>query len=326
MLTTLLAAVAIAPPFQMPTLDTFDGKTWAGVQVGITTDSELKKMFKTEKGAFRPEAIVLDKGERGGTRVEAVMQGRGGKALVQGFRLSWNPPEAADRLTRGFPTAPILLYPRERYEDWAIAAYPDRGIALFVTHTERNPDVESALLCSPDALRAALRGYDDRRTDVVEYRDPYEGKPKVMEFGSVGVSYSVSGIKLLDERYDRDDFEREMQRLRGGGTLRYRYGARSGSIRLSVSCSYNAAKGGRVSVTARGEGSTHYGPVSADASNSREVGKGQTYLQYSSLASGVLRELEDKLEYLISRQGPPPIESFRYSAWSNVIEVACPRK
>lgn len=327
MLLGLVAILAVgAPPaFELPPLEQFDGKAWAGIQVGVTTDSELKKLYKTDKGAFRPEAIVLDKGELGSTRVEAVMLGRGAGAKVQGFRLSWKPVESLDRITRGLPSAPLLLYPRERYEDWAIAAYPDRGIALFVTHTERNPDVEAAVLCTPDALRFALRGYDDRKSEITEYRDPYEGKPKVMEFGSTSVKFNVTGIQILDQRADRDDLTHMLERVRGGGTMRYRPGA-TGSVQLTVTCPYDATRGGRVTVSAHAQGSTNYGRFSADAADSMDLGKNQSTLRYLSLANSVVRDLEDKVQETVSKQGPPPVESFRYAAWANVTEVACPRK
>jgi hypothetical protein len=336
MLSFCMAVILLAkedPPFfNPPAYESFDGQTWASVELAKTTDAGLKKMYRTSKGAMRPEGILLTQPKDSSILVDALLLGRGKDAKVSGFRVNYlNQRPPIDSLCKGFNEAPVMLYPRVRYEDWAVAAYPKRGVAFFLEHAGDGPSVEWAIVTRPESLEPALGQLGMDKSDVVEYIDPYRDLPKLMEFGYVSVSYSTSGIDVRDKNRDRDDLESDMKRIRANDYVNYHYGS-AGAFTLSVSANYSAKNGGRVTVSGTLTGRTNYGKVTVSSEAHKDMEKTRSdqdpprYIRYRSLAQDVISDIESKIRDAIAKQGPPPIESFRYADWLSVLSRAMPAK
>ena len=92
-------------------IESFDGRSWGGLTIGQSTTDDIKRAYATSKGAIRPEAMLLPQPEGSGVRVDALMHGRGGGSVLQGFRVAYadGAPilrDLADRLKQ----EPLLRY------------------------------------------------------------------------------------------------------------------------------------------------------------------------------------------------------------------------
>lgn len=336
MLTLCLVAALAAPVdpgyFTVPAYSSFDGRTWGGLEISRTTDAELKKLYKTSKGAMRPEGILLTQPDSANYRVDALLKGRGKDARLNGIRINYRGAEPSlEALCQDLPGAPAMFFPKTRYEDWAVAAYPQRGVAFFLDRASDHPVVEWALVSNPDTLLSALQGLGVESSEVVEYVDPYRDLPRLLELGTVSVSFHFDGIQAEDRDQDRDDLERAMKRMKAHDLVHYRSGKR-GTFSLAIDASYTVKDGGRVRVTGDLEGFTNYGHVAVHSESARDLKKPRSgenpprYVRYMSIAEDVISDIEDKIREAIEAQGPPPIQSFRYADWTDLVFRAAPAK
>jgi hypothetical protein len=65
--------------FSPAPLDTFRAGSFSGIRIGTDRDKDIKQKFKTEKGAIRPEALKLVADRPRDYRVDALLDGRGGR-------------------------------------------------------------------------------------------------------------------------------------------------------------------------------------------------------------------------------------------------------
>lgn len=313
--------------FEPQGLETFDGKTWSGLTIGQSTDGEIKKSWRTEKGAIRPEALVISQPD-GSPRIEALLAGRGSRAKLSGIRVTFpGGGPAPEFINRTFGTAPLVRYQSGRVEDWWVLAYPDRGVIFFVEGPEERARVRHAILADPERVQQALSLWSPEPTEVEPYIDPYEDQPRLALFGYTSVNFSLSGVRVEDQARERQDLEGALRGLRAGGTIRYRSGA-NGTMDLRISGNARSGRDGTLSVTANFRGATHYGEVRVEVSDSQTIPRrrdgGEPTLRYFSLVYDLLRELEDQVQRRIMAQGPPPIESRRLASWAGLMNAVAP--
>ena len=230
---TTAAARADAPYFAARGIETFDGVSWSGITLGVTTQEGVKQQFRNGRGRFMPAvpSVELRQEDRNAPwRVDALYPTRDKKATLEGICLTYRGDE------RSAPALPWLesalgegseeRFPAERFEDWRIVVYPERGVLLFVL----NDRVPMALLGAPDRIARAAGTLEREEPPVIERSDPHEGKPRVVKFDSVDVSLSLKDFRAKDESRVKRDLEEMLRRASAGGVLEFSYSG-SGSYR-----------------------------------------------------------------------------------------------
>lgn len=189
--TAVLALTWLAAPplFEVPVVGTFDGEGFGGIAFG-TTDAELKKQFLTTKSVVRPEALGLVSLDRENPRVHALLNGRGGKAQVTAFCLP-DVPLSPEDIGQAFEEDGLLLFERSRYQDWAVAAWPESG-AVMILLPDRS---RTLLLASPSKVSALVARLEDRETSIVRIEDPGEGWDGQAYVGRWTVDLSLPGSR-----------------------------------------------------------------------------------------------------------------------------------
>ncbi|MBS1719083.1 MAG: hypothetical protein JST35_01410 [Armatimonadetes bacterium] len=325
----LLAQTKEPALFSPPAFSTFDGKTYAGIELEVAMARDVLKIYKAFKGAFRGGAMLLNDGKLDGVKSETLNDRAGSKSKIIGFRLTYfGLGEDPEKFIKDLGQ-PTPFYAMKRYEDWRVLVWPEKGVALRTSMDSRGERVREAILTTPTRLQRGLTLLTKTDDGVQAYKDPFADQPRELEFGQVTVRFNVRGLKIQDEDGQRDEYERELRRLRAGNFLRYRRGT-GGTATLDVNCDYNPTRGGRLTVTARVQGRTVYGEVREEASLDRDIAKPKNgaqppvYVRFQNLADEVLRDLEDQLEQTIRRQGPPPLEVWQGRNWMEFLTEACP--
>ena len=64
--------------FDGSAFERFNGNEWNGLTLNTTTTADIKKQYRTSKGAARPEAMVLPQDRSSKVNVQTLTDGRGG--------------------------------------------------------------------------------------------------------------------------------------------------------------------------------------------------------------------------------------------------------
>ena len=156
------------------------------------TDSEIKRKFRVEKGAVRPEALkfVMEKG--GTTRVDALLDGRGGNAVMRAIRVQFlgRDPNLM-QLTDDWDERPEMFYQKGRTEDWHLEVFEKRGVIAVVLGPEMKSNVDFFLLMDPDRVPIVTRQFSDRPTRIERPADPGEGWDGVVSYRWITANVSV---------------------------------------------------------------------------------------------------------------------------------------
>ena len=310
--------------FVVPPLDSFDGARWGDIVFAQTTDGDMKKRYNTAKAEVRPEAIALRTNEAD-VEVEVLLDGRGDKARAAGILVKCKRPLLLADLERHLGDSEAR-YQRDRWEDWRVAAFASKGIAAVVANED---SVLALLLCTPDRLPSALRGFDPERTDVVRRPDPGERWDRVIRFGRVVMDMDVRSknrppaLGVRDLERIQDDATYDARRTRGKGTIAYERGE-SGVYTLTIRSGEWDDKGkATITVNASFRGETPYGEVTATGYASESVDR-----DYRNRIYRVIEKAMDILDTDVStktrRLGPPPMDSKRHEAWRMVLAVGAP--
>lgn len=325
-LATALATLVLAQKadFTVPPLATFDGVRWGGLVLGETTDGDLKKRFHTSKAESRPEALAIRTNEAD-IEVEVLLDGRGDKARASGILVKIKRPisfsDLASHLGGSEPR-----YLRDRWEDWRLAAFAERGIAALVMSEATVP---ALLLCAPERLPSALRGFTGEQTAVVRQPDPGERWDRVVLFGRVTLDMDIRSknrpatIAVRDLQRIEEDATYDARRARGKGNISYERGE-DGAYSLTIRSGEWDSKGkASISVTANFRGNTPYGEVVASGFATESVD--------SDYRNRIYRVIEKAMDFLdqdvsnkVRKLGPPPLESQRREAWRSVLAVGAP--
>lgn len=183
LLVSLLALLA-PNPLRPESIARFDGREWAGIRLNVDTDSDIKRAFRTEKGAVRPEALKIVTDRPRDVRVDALLDGRGGKAVVRTIRVDWmyDPPTVAE-LEDAYDEHAVDHYLPGRNEDWKLVAFPFRGVLGF----SFKGNMTAFFLTTPEGLRRALGDYQEKPTSIVPVPDPGAGWNRTVTFGDSSV-------------------------------------------------------------------------------------------------------------------------------------------
>jgi hypothetical protein len=145
----LAVVVAQASPVTIAPWGSFDGKTWAGIELG-TPERDLKRQFQNAKTEIADPASLRLRSDRRDWIVTTVFTEQGGKGSVVGIAVERERDALASLETLkgelGEPDG--VRYPDYRFEDWSIAYWKTKGIAAVVDRGA----VRKVLMASPEAL------------------------------------------------------------------------------------------------------------------------------------------------------------------------------
>ncbi len=306
----------------------FNGTTWNAISIGVTTDAEVKKLFKTDRKAIRPEALRLRQSP-GGPLVDALLDGRGAKAKVTAFRIEYPVPTRLDSLTKEIGEKPKLYYQRFRQERWHLAVFPTKGIVAVIQGLTDSPII---YLVGPSKIGQLVDDYSDKEEPVIVVKDPFAGQPRIAMFGSVRVSYNLKNIGIEDQEDDRKFLEKSLRNITARGVARFVAGE-SGEATAIVSTEYSRNKGGTITVSASFRSQTQYGSVYAFQTRSESLPESSTTvgaanlklragIAYAKALIGLQSALEETIYSNVMKQGPPPINLIRLNAWQKLLEDA----
>lgn len=302
-------------------LTSFDGKSWSGLTLGSHTDKDIKKLFQTDKGAVRPEALKLLTVKDSGVRVDALLDGRGEKAVMRAIRLEYDVPVALDKLTDDLGSQPTSLYMPERYEDWRVLSFEDRGVVAV----EMNGRITTFFLCAPSQVGYALKDFTTKENRISIPRDPGEGWDRIVRFSDTDSTVTIGSDKpdWMDSDWRRRlgrRLENEAESVRES-SLRYTSSANGSlSIRLS-SERFNKDGEANFTVNVSLSTTTPYGRFSQSASRSRKLGESFDR-KLVDLFEDAVQELGQDVRYAVQKLGPPAKESFRASALDRLMANA----
>ena len=344
-LSFLAAAAALIAPaaaaradavYFVPTgIETFDGTSWSGITLGMTTQEGIKQQFRNGRGRFMPALPSVELRQDDGStfpwRVDALYPTKDKQATLDAVSLTYRGEErgapSLSRLASALGEGGEERFPAERFEDWRIVAYPRRGVLLFVLG-DRVPLV---LLGAPERIARAAEMLEREAPPITERIDPHAGKPRVVQFDSVDVSLSLKDFRPRNESRLKRDLEELLRRASAGGVLEFSYSG-SGSYELSISGNKDEDKDRTGSVSCTITGETPYGPVRASSYESFKIKSRQSgedrYLEdtdYMDAVYEAMRSAERDIAGQVRRQGPPPIEEERREAWRRLIQICLSR-
>lgn len=299
--------------FSPAPLDLYRGGSYAGIRIGSDRDKDIKQKFKTEKGAIRPEALKLATDRPRDYRVDALLDGRGGDAVVRALRIEYKDDAPTPENLREWFGSPSELWPDERYEPWGLLAWPDRGVAAAIVRGE----VRVVYLGQPGPVEAAIKSWSDREPEVSPLPDPGEGWDRSVPFGSSfgNVSLGSNAPDGVNDNWKRSLETRINEMLQFSRSHQVAYDARStGTISWNVTTTrFSDGGSSDVSVTINLSSSTPYGPISASGSSSRRLGS-VTRDRVQRIADDAFANLERNAKSAVDRQKPPTAESYRQRA------------
>ena len=180
----VLLAVVAPDRISVPEVWRLNGSAFAGLTIGKSTDGEAKKRFATEKGAIRPEALRFTKAATNDPTIHALLDGRGAKAVIQGFWLDyWSKAISESDFVTQSHQEPETRFMSTRHEDWKWLHWPEKGVAAVLL----NGWVVGVLLADPNRIRRQLQYLSITLTPVVAVPDPGANWDRVATFGSVDV-------------------------------------------------------------------------------------------------------------------------------------------
>jgi hypothetical protein len=294
--------------FDLAKLPFYDGRGMDGVVFGQSSDKEMKKAFKTDKGAIRPEGLVIQ--NDGTRRVDALLDGRGGDAKAIGL---WIEPKVATEVgdvikelgdgERGYMT--------DRSSNWSIAAFPDRGIAVFGVREGNREYVDGVLLSDPARIKQLSRSFDTGETKIIDLREIFERKDPRVFIRAFDLSMTAKNIDVGDRNREEGLLESFASRRADTRNIVSGRGG-DGTINVTVAIDFE-----KVNVNVSLSGSNEIGKISASGSSSYKfrVERDVAYYRRDKVEDTVLDALNqalDSAENAIRNQKPPtPAEDRR---------------
>ena len=314
--------------FKVDEISSFDGKTWGGLTIGESTTADIKKQFKTSKGAIRPEAMLLPQPKNAPVRVDVLMIGRGADSVLSGFRVAYSDAGVdLKALSTALKLEPETYYPREHFDDWRMEAFPERGIVVFVEGSGRTERASLVLLCAPFHVRDVIAGCDHQPTRPRDILDVYPDDKRIVEIGNVSVDISCGkGIKLDKSDEVARNFERHFRRIRAPREIDIHSGS-TGTLSAKVDISFSA-KDSKATVNAAIDmaGTTQLGRVTASGQSSdtyREdslapvwYGSGKLERTVYDALDKVFAQMSDR----VRKQPLPTPAALRLRAWDTMID------
>jgi hypothetical protein len=323
----IFLALAAQDGIRVEPLSSFDGKKWSGLILGEQRDPDLKRLFKAGKGSVRGEGMLVPTRGSTGVRVDALLDGRGAKATLQAIRVEYkeNAPSIED-LVEELKEEPEVRFQTGRWEDWALLAFPNRGIIAVLKEVSRDrPVIDAFFLARPNAVKEALGSFSREETDVVEVPDPGFDWDRVVGFGEIEVQINQDATArlpadLTERSRDRlqDRVEDWLRDLRRGPVVydRLSRGRYLINVRLGA---FNDKGESRVSYSAKLNAGTPYGPIEVSAGNNRTIKD-----RYLTRISDDIEDLMDMIDRntveRVRKLGPPPANQKRDQAVEDLMD------
>jgi hypothetical protein len=309
-----------AQEFRPGPFERFDGTSWGGVELGVSTDGQLKRQFRTAKSPVRPEAIRLVTPRESGMTVDVLLNGRGDRAVAMAIRVEMAVMPSFDRW-EALAGAGRRVFPWMAFEPWQGRLWADRGLLAL---QRGGQNVIFLYPASRETVGALPWGTAMPRMTAVA--DPGRGWNRRLQFSDVDVRVSISGQnRPRDCARDTEDrvewrLEDAVRDFSRGGPVEYDL---RGTGRYEVVIS-----GGRFdnrgtatfTVTARVTGQTPYGTVEESVSDSARVGSGW-YSSLVNLGIDAIGNLERAVELRMGRLRPPTPQEMTDRQWGELMKV-----
>ncbi|MCU0316364.1 MAG: hypothetical protein MUC92_07210 [Fimbriimonadaceae bacterium] len=293
------------------------------------TDSEIKRKFRTTRGAIVPEALRLSTGESSAWIVDALLDGRGGNAKVRAVRLvprnlmtlSSVPSSDSLQLTRGWA--------KNRFTDYNLAADAERGILIHLNGDGQDPRVTAVYLGSATVMKLLSEDLVDEPTEIQPVPDPGARWDRMLEIGRTDVQVrfdSTNRPGSLSGRFPTDLEDDLSYELRRRNDVWFFERGTQGRITFRVSSGRFKENGeASFSVSATLESPSPYGTVSVSASQSGTF-RDDYRNRISRLVDRTLEELKDNAALRVRRLGPPRPESFESEVFVGIMELLTNRR
>ncbi|MGV3614541.1 MAG: hypothetical protein ACO1SV_04315 [Fimbriimonas sp.] len=209
--------VAQAQPLVVEPWATFDGKTWAGVALG-TSESDLKRQFKTGKTEIADPASVRIQSDRREWVISAILSATGGKGEVVGvaFEREKENLTSLDSLKKELGEPDGERFPEVRYGDWSVAYWNAKGIVATVDRGM----VRKLLIASPEAIASRVEGWPtsqarNREEALVEVGD-IDVRPQIKMKDGTAETLIGFQIQRVADRAFKDYDRKGWMPVRGG--------------------------------------------------------------------------------------------------------------
>ncbi|RYG35999.1 hypothetical protein EON81_11045 [bacterium] len=313
-LALVLLPLFASEPLEPAPLTRFNGASWSGIRLSESTDADIKRSYRTEKGAVRPEALKIVTDRPKDVRVDALLDGRGGKATVRAIRVEYafGAPTVDDLSDAFNETAEDYFLPG-RNDDWKLWAFPKQGVLAF----SLKGIVSTFYLATPEGVARVLSNYRDRQTPVVPVPDPGADWDRTVVFGDSDVTLFVGENSPGDlddstRRRIRDGVRDSIEGIRGRN-IRFsdrKNGTLVATLRTGKFNDEGAADG---TVALNLTVTTPYGRLERSVSKSKRI-RPRYRDAFLNLTDDALDALKTDLTEAIRRLGPPTPEKTRETA------------
>ncbi len=323
-------AVAAPAPLNPQPISQFDGRSWSGITLGVTTDDDLKKTFGVNKNPIRPEAVYVKTVADAPMRLDALLDGRGGKAKVTALRLEYpgRAPSVVE-LETSLQEKSVAFYAVDRYEDWSVRVFPSRGIAAFVMGEKEFMRTSLILLMQPTRLGDLVNSLRrEQPTPVTAYNPRFTDDDLLVTYGDISVSLTSSSVDFQRKRDVEDDIEDELRRRSRARFMDYSSRG-AATMNASVSVRWDERRQTyTIDATVSLAGRNALGNVSASGNQSEKWTRIANKPRITSsrdilnVVDDARTELERNFDDAVLRQRPPTKEQIRAAQWAALINGA----
>ncbi len=332
LLSLLISATQVQarPQFEGAPLTAIGAKGWSGLEFGVSTLATVKKNFDVSRSDL-PNSTQLKQGKNPPREVHMMWDKEGKKSPLVAIALNYAPGKELElsQLQAQLKQKGQSLYARQRFDDWRVQTFPDKGVIAWVQGTGK-PRVSFLMMVPSGQLRAWQRKQPLRvaATPVAVRVDLNANKPRIIEFGSTLVTFTFSGPYTMREN-EKERQEDELKRRKLGGILQYRRGM-AGSYDIDVGGSWKYDKGGTLNVTCTISGEGPYGPIRVSQSSSKTLNKSldsqgsvlgmsEGNLNYNVALAEAQSGVERQAKSALAAQGPPSLSFLRQQVWDKMI-------
>ena len=297
MLCYLFAALALAQTkVSIAPFSTWDGKSWAGIAVGVS-EKDLRKQFSTSKTLTADPASIRLNSEDKRIVVTAILTDVNQRGSVAGIDLEGERNEPlwrADDIKQAIGEPGAILFPRLRFSDWSLWVWKEKGIVAVLS----NAGVHKILLAPPAVLHNNLDALGASATLVHE-------APRI-QVGGFEVSASSdptdTATDLLFRQYLGATAQRSMDSYGGTGWAPNRQSGTRIRIAMRIKKRKDISLDGTISVGASDElGDVSISESVTDTVKTDMEAGFRAALMVEDLMARMNRSIEDKYRQLVWR-------------------------
>jgi hypothetical protein len=320
---TTVGARAGDDTFRPTPMETCDGSGWGGLHFGAVNAQAIKDRYKIDSHNDIPQSLRLSPPGDTGVTINTLFAGKKDTDALEGFCVRYAPGTLDLATLQGdMGEDGQARYARERYGDWWVQVFPDKGVVAFVVKTPSGTDIPQVLLLPTAALPPAVHSLSVTETPIGVLVDLHAGEPRVMLFGTTLVTGSVSGLHGTDDL--KQHLERRMVDGTAGGAMHYETSA-SGRYTADISGSFDPSKDrdNHVKVECTIQGTCPYGAIEASADSDAHIrSSDDPYRILRDTAADAMSKAESSFSRAMARQGPPTPDQVRASAWERLFVMA----